>query len=366
MATASDAQLKEGVPLKPNTSSKEGDAHTSTAHDGDATAAGSDAKADGSTKTSDQKEFDEWASPGVALKTISDTRIHLLEHHDILLKDRYTQKLVKEYLKLDGRRSPRDGGGAEVLIKVPSIDAYANEIKRLALDKTGDPNDHDKHASKSALDPDDKIFSDLLAIARTKPYMIPIEGDALPTTASPIETPSTATQTTSEAQPSKDEPVKPIALQTPTATPTNAVPREMFDLVKEHSNEYKTRLTEAELKRDQAIEARDSDREDHTATLSKLQTDHAEQYADLVDDLTVSWREIFKLKDANSNLLAAYTEARALLPADVQLKTQLTEATKPNTVEIVPIKPPQFFTPKQTEDYRSSQHRSQPDQTPKF
>ena len=80
----------------------------------------------------------------------------------------------------------------------------------------------------------------------------------------------------------------------------------MFDLVKEHSNEYKTRLTEAELKRDQAIEARDSDREDHTATLSKLQTDHAEQYADLVDDLTVSWREIFKLKDANSNLLAAY------------------------------------------------------------
>ncbi len=150
-----------------------------------------------------------WPPPGVALYTTDEARLYLYDNHNVLLKERFIQKLVTDQHKLDGRRVPKDGGGVELQITETSLDEYAMQ------------NPQKKNAKDTPLDPEDKLFDELRTIANAKGFTVMIEGAAH----EPIETPTPAHETVTET-PTPDQPEN--LVETP---PANEAPQDAHDMV---------------------------------------------------------------------------------------------------------------------------------------
>jgi len=337
-ATPSDAPEPALKQAKPTPPEQHSDARNHAAHKGDATATHSDVVAGRLKQDHDQQPTDDWPSPGDALLTVNDTRLHLLDRHDIYLKDRYTQKLRTDYHKLEGRRLPKAGGGLELKITQSSIDRFA---------KTFNENRTTPQAAETPLDPQDKLFDKLREIAGRKPYGIIVESDAVATPKDRIETPTAAPPDDEIKDIEKNVQEKRDATATPTEetappieTPPTAVSREMFQLAQTHANYFQTELKAEKEKREKALYDRETDREEFNKKLEQQQQDFTKQYGELLDEHSQAWGEILKLKDANTTLKAAYTEATAKLPAGADLTIDITGADNPGQTELITIRPP--------------------------
>lgn len=112
-----------------------------------------------------QDRSEDWPPYGAVVLTTDEARLYLYQHHDIFLRERYTQRLVTDYEKLIGRRVPKDGGGVELQITQASLDEYAQA------------NPQKKNAKDTPLNPEDKLFDDFRRLAAEKGYNVPIDGD---------------------------------------------------------------------------------------------------------------------------------------------------------------------------------------------
>jgi len=108
---------------------------------------------------------EDWPPYGAVVLTTDEARLYLYRHHDIFLRERYTQRLVTDYEKLVGRRVPKDGGGVELQITQASLDEYAQA------------NPQKKNAKDTPLNPEDKLFNDFRRLAAEKGYNVAIDGD---------------------------------------------------------------------------------------------------------------------------------------------------------------------------------------------
>ena len=239
------------APATPGVPSANGLEHTDVAKIDTNQATPRDARANGYFKDYNQLSDDEWATLSDAeVKTVNDTRLYLFDVYDIFFSERFTQKLVSDKSVLTGRKVPkREGGGRELKIAIPTIDAYAAEIERMSLEKYGDKVSHKWHGSKITIDPDDRIFEQLREIARTKPYAVAYSGDAERRPATPVHPPQSATfSQPQQVDPpiQNDSPVEPIAGEgetKPSDPPlSSTVPREMYDLANTRGDEYRDQL----------------------------------------------------------------------------------------------------------------------------
>ena len=218
-ASRGDAHINSGVPLHHEVSEQRPPAEISRADESDAMATRGDAQASEANTDPKPEAETPWPPYGAAVLTTDEARLHLYKHHDIFLKERYTQKLVSEYKTLEGKPVPKPGGGMELQIAQASLDRYAME------------NPSRKNAADVPLDPKDKLFDQLRVIAHSKPYSVVIEGDAPKRS----DTPTPAPQPTHEPPPHGPErnvEAEPIAPATP-APAQDMVPAALYDRVEQ-------------------------------------------------------------------------------------------------------------------------------------
>ncbi len=267
-------------------------------------------------------ENDDWPPEGDAVKTTDNARLYMLAKHDIYLKDRYTQKLVKDYKQLHGRTVAKKGGGSKLEITIRSLDIYADE------------NEDKKIADVVVIHPNDDLYSEFSRIAQHKPYQLIIDGDAIKKRATPTETPTGAGQDTEEIEQEEKPTTKPNApnkpeeeSETPTETPSDAVPREMYNLMQTLSEKFENLYNEEK-----------TDRKTLEGKIEVQDREHKHELKVLEEDLSAIAKYAIDRQIETKRLLAAVEEAKQKLPVGTHLNNDVSDIVNAADLARLPTK----------------------------
>ncbi len=311
--------------------------------DGDAHKTQGGAMADGSKSAAQPATETLWPPPGDAVFTTDDARIYLYKHHDMFVKERYMQKLVKDYKKLVGKRVSKKGGGSVVEITQSSLDKYAADNPTL------------KNAAEIKLERDDKLFEELHSVAMTKPYQVAIEGVAQVKVETPTKTPPPAQPPTEPAPEHQDAENSLVTNKTPgvegeapSKTPPPAQVPDITTFLYDQLNKFTKMFNAAQEKNEALDTAREIERTNYEAKLEKQRAEHAKEKDELLTDMLQIVDKAASLKASNIKLKSAFHEAISKLPPGTTLSTAaIDDLDNPDQIELIP---PKYQPPTQTSD----------------